>query len=288
MSESLKEVSSFFGSSLLSSFFKDNENYKLFMLQNEWVNIVTPFLANESSVLKFEGNILFVQVSNSVFKSHLFMFKDDILDKINSLPFGFNFTDIRFQIGVNFVKRKPKLSIDGVNRRNDFLKSILSASLSVKEENQISRWVSRHVKNDVLRGIFKDFMLEHFKKRKGELLASYTPCVLCGVLCPHDSKICVLCENVLDRRSKHAVVLILKKLPHLKFDEVREIFPCSFESFSSARNMLISRYKDRIFKGFVSDGEKRRLLSLLVHRPLDSISDEDADKALKYIPRSKF
>ncbi|EGF14248.1 hypothetical protein HMPREF9083_0699 [Dialister micraerophilus DSM 19965] len=288
MDRKLVEVSKIFETSLLDSLFKNNENYKLFILQKSWENIAGSLLAKESFVLKFVNSVLFIQVTNSVWKNQLHMLKKDLLSKINALPYNFNFTDLRFVVGSNFVKRKPFLSIDKVNKNNNLLKNIHSADLDEKEKNQILRWIDSHIKNDDLKEPFKDFMLGLFKIRKGELLSSYTPCFLCSALCPPSKKICVLCENVLERKKKHAIVIILKKKPHLNYNEVNEIFPCSFESFSDARNMLISRYKDKIFKNHDTVDEKKFLLSLLIHKPLQNISDFEVNNALKYIPRSKF
>ena len=176
MDRKLVEVSKIFETSLLDSLFKNNENYKLFILQKSWENIAGSLLAKESFVLKFVNSVLFIQVTNSVWKNQLHMLKKDLLSKINALPYNFNFTDLRFVVGSNFVKRKPFLSIDKVNKNNNLLKNIHSADLDEKEKNQILRWIDSHIKNDDLKEPFKDFMLELFKIRKGELLSSYTPC----------------------------------------------------------------------------------------------------------------
>ena len=123
-----------FENSLLDSLFKNNENYKLFILQKSWENIAGSLLAKESFVLKFVNSVLFIQVTNSVWKNQLHMLKRDLLSKINALPYNFNFTDLRFVVGSNFVKRKPFLSIDKVNKNNNLLKNIHSADLNEKEK----------------------------------------------------------------------------------------------------------------------------------------------------------
>lgn len=288
MKKDLTKISNFFGNSLLDDLFRNNENYELFILQKAWKEIVTPVIAKESFVVKRDGTTLLIQVTNSIFREHLYILKNEIIKNINELPYNIKITDLRFQIGSNYIKRKSKLTTDKINEKSKKTREIHSANLSEKEEAQLLRWIERHIKNEDLKKPFTEFMLEMFKNRKGELLASYTPCVLCHALCEKDSKICMLCENTLERKKKHAVVLILKKKPHLKYNEVNEIFPCTFENYSNARNMLITRYKDLIYKNFDKKGESRHLLSLLIHKPLETISEEDVKKSLKYIPRSKF
>ena len=79
MDRKLVEVSKIFETSLLDSLFKNNENYKLFILQKSWENIAGSLLAKESFVLKFVNSVLFIQVTNSVWKNQLHMLKKDLL-----------------------------------------------------------------------------------------------------------------------------------------------------------------------------------------------------------------
>lgn len=50
-------------------------------------------------------------------------------------------------------------------------------------------------------------------------------------------------------------------------------------------NQLIHGYKERIFHQFARPDEKRRLLALLTHRPIESMTDQEAEEALKKAPQ---
>lgn len=53
-------------------------------------------------------------------------------------------------------------------------------------------------------------------------------------------------------------------------------------------NQLIHGYKERIFHQFARPDEKRRLLALLTHRPIESMTDQEAEEALKKLPKKSW
>ena len=163
-----------------------------------------------------------------------------------------------------------------------------SQSLSEGEEAWIQNWVRSHVKKEAVRAPFAEMMEEVLKIRKGELADGYHPCSICGSLCPPDAPICPACRQKLARTKKNKVILILKENPHYTYQEVRAILPCEYSLYEEARDILIHRAKEKIFRKEAADEEKRKLLSLLLHRPLSDITSKEAEDMLKHMPQKKW
>ena len=101
-------------------------------------------------------------------------------------------------------------------------------------------------------------------------------------------KICPACHRKLEKTRKNKVILILKENPHNTYQEVRAILPCDYSLYEDARDTLIHRAKEKIFHKYSADEEKKKLLALLLHRPVSSITTEEANEMLKKLPQKKW
>lgn len=245
-------------------------------------------MAEESYITGCKGPLLFVRVTNSAFLQQLFMMKADILKELSKDEIGRYFTDIKFLAGSPQKPYKPFTTLDPVNSAIEKEQKRYSQSLSEGEEAWIQNWVRSHVKKEAVRAPFAEMMEEVLKIRKGELADGYHPCSICGSLCPPDAPICPACRRKLARTKKNKVILILKENPHYTYQEVRAILPCEYSLYEEARDILIHRAKEKIFRKEAADEEKRKLLSLLLHRPLSDITSKEAEDMLKHMPQKKW
>lgn len=245
-------------------------------------------MAEESYISGCKGPLLFVRVTNSAFLQQLFMMKADILKELSKDEIGRYFTDIKFLAGSPQKPYKPFTTLDPVNSAIEKEQKRYSQSLSEGEEAWIQNWVRSHVKKEAVRAPFAEMMEEVLKIRKGELADGYHPCSICGSLCPPASPICPACQRKLAKTKKNKVILILKENPHYTYQEVRAILPCEYSLYEEARDILIHRAKEKIFRKEAADEEKRKLLSLLLHRPLSAITVKEAEDMLKHMPQKKW
>lgn len=245
-------------------------------------------MAEESYITGCKGPLLFVRVTNSAFLQQLFMMKADILKELSKDEIGRYFTDIKFLAGSPQKPYKPFTTLDPVNSAIEKEQKRYSQSLSEGEEAWIQNWVKGHVKKEAVRAPFAEMMEEVLKIRKGELADGYHPCSICGSLCPPASPICPACQRKLARTKKNKVILILKENPHYTYQQVRAILPCEYSLYEEARDILIHRAKEKIFRKEAADEEKRKLLSLLLHRPLSDITVKEAEDMLKHMPQKKW
>lgn len=265
-----------------------NKGFQFYLFQKRWKKIVGSLMAEESYITGCKGPLLFVRVTNSAFLQQLFMMKADILKELSKDEIGRYFTDIKFLAGSPQKPYKPFTTLDPVNSAIEKEQKRYSQSLSKGEETWIQNWVKGHVKKEAVRAPFAEMMEEVLKIRKGELADGYHPCSICGSLCPPDATICPACRRKLARTKKNKVILILKENPHYTYQQVRAILPCEYSLYEEARDILIHRAKEKIFRKEAADEEKRKLLSLLLHRPLSDITVKEAEDMLKHMPQKKW
>lgn len=265
-----------------------NKGFQFYLFQKRWKKIVGSLMAEESYITGCKGPLLFVRVTNSAFLQQLFMMKADILKELSKDEIGRYFTDIKFLAGSPQKPYKPFTTLDSVNSAIEKEQKRYSQSLTEGEEAWIQNWVKGHVKKEAVRAPFAEMMEEVLKIRKGELADGYHPCSICGSLCPPDAPICPACRRKLARTKKNKVILILKENPHYTYQEVRAILPCDYSLYEEARDILIHRAKEKIFRKEAADEEKRKLLSLLLHRPLSDITVKEAEDMLKHMPQKKW
>ena len=264
------------------------KGFQFYLFQKRWKKIVGSLMAEESYITGCKGPLLFVRVTNSAFLQQLFMMKADILKELSKDEIGRYFTDIKFLAGSPQKPYKPFTTLDPVNSAIEKEQTRYSQSLSEGEEAWIQNWVRSHVKKEAVRAPFAEMMEEVLKIRKGELADGYHPCSICGSLCPPASPICPACRRKLARTKKNKVILILKENPHYTYQQVRAILPCEYSLYEEARDILIHRAKEKIFRKEAADEEKRKLLSLLLHRPLSDITAKEAEDMLKHMPQKKW
>lgn len=265
-----------------------NKGFQFYLFQKRWKKIVGSLMAEESYITGCKGPLLFVRVTNSAFLQQLFMMKADILKELSKDEIGRYFTDIKFLAGSPQKPYKPFTTLDSVNSAIEKEQKRYSQSLTEGEEAWIQNWVKGHVKKEAVRAPFAEMMEEVLKIRKGELADGYHPCSICGSLCPPDAPICPACRRRLAKTKKNKVILILKENPHYTYQEVRAILPCEYSLYEEARDILIHRAKEKIFRKEAADEEKRKLLSLLLHRPLSDITVKEAEDMLKHMPQKKW
>lgn len=265
-----------------------NKGFQFYLFQKRWKKIVGAVMAEESYITGCKGPLLFVRVTNSTFLQQLFMMKADILKELQKDEIGRYFTDIKFLAGSPQKPYKPFTTLDPVNQTIEKEHKRYSQSLTEEEETWIRSWVDGHVKKEALRPQFAEMMEEVLKIRKGELKDGYHPCSICGSLCPPASPICPACQRKLAKTKKNKVILILKENPHYTYQEVRAILPCEYSMYEEARDILIHRAKEKIFRKEAASEEKRKLLALLLHRPLTGITEKEAEEMLQKMPQKKW
>lgn len=264
-----------------------SDDFQFYTFKRIWPHIVGPMMAKESFILRKNGNILYIQVTNSIFLHHLFTMKQDLLTRIQEYPYGKQFTDLRFVSGIPEVRHDPKLSLDPINESKKKEQAMYSQELTEDEKKWIQSFAASHV-DERLMLVFQDLMGEILKIRKGELAAGYHPCPICGTLCKPDESMCLPCSSRTEIKNESHVMALLLTHPEWGYKDMLSVFSCKYREYDTARSTLIRQLKDKIYNKYASDVDKRTLLALLVHKPLSQITIEEANKSLSKLPVKKY
>ena len=265
-----------------------NPSFRFWQLQNKWKHIAGPMIARESYISFEKKQTLYITVTNSVWMNHLYMMKADLLKRIREDDYGKKYTDIRFVAGRAKIERPPESSLVPVNNRREKEEKIYSVPLSKEERNSIDKWTGAYISDTNTRSLFTKMMKAAAAKRKGEIRAGWHSCTVCGDLIPPGINICTICENKKEQSHIGKIMLLLKESPHLSYNEIYKKIPCKYTAYEEARETLIQRIRENIYRKFDSPLNKRILLSMILHKPLKDISLREAETALRNIPETKF
>lgn len=265
-----------------------NPSFCFWQLQNKWKHIAGSMIARESYISFEKNQTLYIAVTNSVWMNHLYMMKSDLLKRIKEDNYGKKYTDIRFIAGQAKIERPPESSLAPVNNQREKEQKIYSIPLSKEEKDSIDKWTNFYISDNDTRRLFTRMMKAAAAKRKGELQAGWHPCSVCGDLIPPNINTCTTCENKKERSQIGKIILLLKENPHLSYKEIYKKVPCEYTIYEEARETLIQRIRENIYRKIDSPLHKRILLSMILHKPLKDISFREADTALRHMPETKF
>lgn len=265
-----------------------NPSFRFWQLQNKWKHIAGPMIARESYISFEKKQTLYITVTNSVWMNHLYMMKADLLKRIREDDYGKKYTDIRFVAGRAKIERPPESSLDPVNNRREKEEKIYSVPLSEEERNSIDKWTGAYISDTNTRSLFTKMMKAAAAKRKGEIRAGWHSCAVCGDLIPPGINTCTVCENRKEQSQIGKIILLLKETPHLSYNEIYKKIPCKYTAYEEARETLIQRIRENIYRKIDGPLNKRVLLSMILHKPLKDISLREAETALRNMPETKF
>ena len=261
--------------------FMESDGFQYFLFRQKWPSFAGELLVRESYIAGASGEVLYVQVTNSVWLSQLTMLKAQILEKINKDPFGARFTDIRFRIGPKQTKNQPRSTLDPINRAIEKEKQRMSQPLNESEKQWIDQWVAGHVTDERLGPVFEKLMTGSLKKRKGELAAGYHPCPGCSTLIPPEKKVCQDCGRKISIARRNRIIALLKKHPHYGYEMTRQVIPSTYREYAEAHEFLEIKLEQAIYDKVNGKENRRMLLALLTHKPMEEITEEEAREKLE-------
>lgn len=265
-----------------------NEAFQFWLFRQKWKEIVGDVLAEESYIGRQEGDTIYICCTNSVWMQELMMNRAEILRRIQEDPFGKRFRNIRIQQGPRQRREAGKTTADGLEKYYGRDSRLRNAPISEKDEAWIRSWTEANVEKAELRPLIADMMRNALRLQRAERAEGWHSCERCGSLCPKEDRLCGRCRIEEESLVRSRLILLLQRRPELLYEDARRAVPCTWGQFSAARDMLMSRYRENYAAGCGTEEEKRRLLSLLIHKPFYEITAEEAEKTLSALPRRKY
>ena len=251
---------------------RGSDAFQFWLFQQKWSALAGDVLAEESYIARRERDVLYISVTNSVWMQELLMHRAELLRRVQADPYGARFRELRIQMGPKRRAVRPASPVDRVAPLYDGRRR--TAPLTDGEEAWIAQWTASHVARDEIRPAIAEMMRGALRRRKEEIAMGYHPCAQC--------------EAEEDRRQQNQVVLLLKDRPELLYEDVRRVLPAvTYEDFAAGRDLLIHRYRQNHYNRCGTEEERRRLLSLLIHKPFEAITEEEARRTLSALPQKK-
>ncbi len=265
-----------------------SDAFQFWLFQKRWPSIAGETLAKESYIGREAGTTLYIHVTNSVWMQELMMHRKGLLSRVQQDPYGKKFQDMRIMMSVPKTEVVATTTVDALKKKYQENEKVLSAPLSEGEKVWVDQWTQKNVEKEALRGPIARLMEGALKRRKAEIAAGWHPCPRCGALCSQADLLCPACRIQEEKQTKNKIVLLLKDHPAFLYDDVKRCIRCTYAQFADARDILIHRYKENYYNGYSNEEERKKLLSLLVHKPFEDITEEEAEKALSGMPKRKL
>lgn len=263
----------------------ENDAFQFWLFRNRWKDFAGELLAKESSIARRDGAVLYIHVTNSVFMNELMMYKAELLSRIQKDPYGKQIRELRFAAASARPSYEGVTEAERIRARYEAAMGRPKAEITEKEAAWLSDFVKRNVAKEELRAPIEAMMEGALRRRKAELAEGAHPCAVCGDLCAKDERLCPRCRIEEARQVKNRLILLLKERPELLYEDAARVVPAEYGAYAEARDVLIHRYRENAYRGEGTEEELRRLLSLLLHKPYEEITKEEAEKALEGLPR---
>jgi len=287
--DTMNSLSDWFNASQIKRSLFQNEEFRLYQLKKSWEMIVGPVLARESYVASAKGTTLIVRVTNAPFLHALTTMKGDILKRLKETEYGKRFTDVRFYAGSPKKKSDDvPLSLSAIDTQLEKYRRLYTEKLTEEEIDYLSCWTESHIPDDRLRPLIQKLMKISWEYRKSELKAGWHPCEDCGTLVPPEETLCDMCRSRREKKKLAETARLLLDAPHLQYADVKNLTGCDYSVYERAREVLMNRFREDIFRKADVPLNKRRLLSLLIHKPMKEITFRDAADVLTKLPQTKF
>lgn len=221
-----------------------------------WKQIVGSEIGNHSYPVNITKGVMTVHASNSVWMHHLFLFKKDIIQKINS-AIGENLIyDIHFRAGpIKEIVLEQEHDIAPLSSR---LRGIRLTKEEVEEVKNLTSMISCPLLKKKLTNIlYKNKAYRKLKTKEGWQL-----CLDCGISSPPGHSLCMVCETKRKNNISSAIIFYLKQAPWHKYNECSDHIPCSMTDFLVAKQQLIDRFIQLVKKGQASSTDESTLVML--------------------------
>lgn len=263
-------------------------DFQFLLFKKRWPTYVGPFLGENSAPYYYAKDKLYIKVMHPGMIENFNAIRGELKAILSKDEFAKHYPNVVFKFGVPDQLRKENPIAKEIDDKMDAYVRAPKDDITEIEAQWIEKWNEKNIKNEKIRPLLAEMMVEVLKRRKGKIKEGYHPCLLCGELCKKEEKFCDDCQRKTKRKKLNQVVLLLKEHPHLDYITLRKHLSVTYDVYEEARDMLIHRFKENIYNKHSTTDEKRKLLAMLIHKPLKEITDEEAADILYKMPQKKW
>ena len=238
-----------------------------------WKKIVGDSVAANVEVVGIEYKILTLYAHNQYWKQNIFMYKENIIQKVNNMAGKKIIDDIRF---VPF-QRKHEIITESLTEREktetEPNRTFISENLSDEETNRI-KTMCEQVENRDMKRMFLAIIMAGHKKHKAKEKIGWTPCAYCGDLCPKEDKLCRDCQVLEKAEVRRRIRQILTTKPWATYGEIKRAVNVSPRAVKLERSLLIQKRAAEIKLDEWNSDKARNLVMLYKCLPPAQLNDD--------------
>ena len=227
---------------------------------------------------------LFIHVPEDSWRSEIWMFREEIRNRINQCAGEEIVQEIisTYQRNIDLEqktgeqgkpggeelleKKSARTELRQVNLTDEEMEELRLGCSSVRDPELRKRLFSLSMKRK---------KLEKLKKRK-----EWHPCSGCGTLCPPEEACCPSCTMRNRRRMEEQIKKLLTELPWLRYPEIKKTISCTPGMVDSIRDSLIQQVASKVHLEDVDTLDAYTLVMLYLHIPPENITEELVRKTL--------
>ena len=243
--------------------------YRMYQAKRDWKEIAGEQIAKYSYILEFKNKEAVIAVTNPVYMNYLFMYKNKIVEEINS------YVGHRAIAGVRFVKRGKQPvrtvyeTLDGEEEAVFPKETISQVRLDDATVARIRRETAHLA--DGLREKVVQLRFAQAKRRRAYALEGFVQCPHCGRWMAPGEKQCIFCRSAAHQALKRKIRSLLDGMPWLSWEALAaklQLPPqeqAAEQAYNEVRRNLIYTYIEKVFYEY--DGaDDDLILAMLITR----------------------
>ncbi len=217
---------------------------------------------------------LFVHVPEDSWRTEIWMFRDEIMRRINQCAGEEIVNEIvsTYRRDLDVIEH-PESAVEAPGKKVNLRKELLSVNLTDDEIKGL-RMDCADVKDEKLRIRLLSTSIKRKKLEKLRIQKGWHKCPECGVLCPNEYELCWSCSSHERADIMSQIRSILTELPWLRYNEIKDTVPCTPEMVNTVRDDMIQRLASKVHLEDVESLDAHIIVMLYLHIQPEYLTDE--------------
>lgn len=244
--------------------------YHLYQAKRDWKQIAGEQIAKYSYILDFKDKQVIIAVMNPVYMNYLFMYKNEIIEEINSYVGHRAIADVRF---VKKGKKPVRPVYDTLQgeREDVFPKETISQVRLDDDTVARIRQETAHLAEG-LREKVVQLRFAQAKRKKAYQLEGFVSCPCCGRWMAPGERQCLFCRSEARHALKRQIRAYLDDMPWLSWEAVAGYLKTDVtaaaeeQAYNEVRRNLIYTYIEKVYYEYDTAADDFTLAMLITRR----------------------
>lgn len=244
--------------------------YHLYQAKRDWKQIAGEQIAKYSYILDFKDKQVIIAVMNPVYMNYLFMYKNEIIEEINSYVGHRAIADVRFVKKGKKPVRPVYETLQG-EREDVFPKETISQVRLDDDTVARIRQETAHLAEG-LREKVVQLRFAQAKRKKAYQLEGFVSCPCCGRWMAPSERQCLFCRSEARHALKRQIRAYLDDMPWLSWEAVAGYLKTDVtaaaeeQAYNEVRRNLIYTYIEKVYYEYDTAADDFTLAMLITRR----------------------